>query len=73
MMSVAEQLSKEILHFKADDLPLDVIHQAKRLVLDTLGCAIGGYSSEASRAIQALICNLDGPAAGSQAGMRTSC
>lgn len=74
-MSVAEQLSKEILRFKADDLPPEVIHQTKRLVLDTLGCAIGGYSSEASRAIQALLRDLDGPREATVigSGMRTSC
>jgi 2-methylcitrate dehydratase len=38
-----------------EDLPSDVVHQTKRLVLDTLGCAIGGYASEASRVIQEVV------------------
>ncbi len=31
------------------DLPRDVVHHAKRLLIDTLGCAIGGYHSEPAR------------------------
>jgi 2-methylcitrate dehydratase len=37
-----------------DNLPSEVVHQAKRLLIDTLGCAIGGYSSEPSKIARAL-------------------
>ena len=40
------------LAFKA--LPADVVHQAKRLLVDTLGCAIGGYPSGPSKIARAL-------------------
>ncbi len=36
------------------DLPDDVVHHAKRLLIDTLGCAIGGYHSEPARVARAL-------------------
>jgi 2-methylcitrate dehydratase len=35
-------------------LPADVVHQAKRLLVDTLGCAIGGYPSEPSKIARAM-------------------
>jgi 2-methylcitrate dehydratase len=37
-----------------EDLPAAVVHQAKRLLVDTLGCAIGGYASEPSKIARAL-------------------
>jgi len=51
-MSVAQKLSEEVIHLNFSDFPPNVIHQTKRLVLDTLGCAIGGFLSDASRAIR---------------------
>jgi 2-methylcitrate dehydratase len=74
-MSIAQKLAQEVIGFKADDLPPNVIHQTKRLVLDTLGCAIGGFSSDANRAIQELLLELDGPKEATVigSGMRTSC
>ena len=32
-----------------EDLPDDVVREAKRRVIDTIGCAIGGYDAEPSR------------------------
>jgi 2-methylcitrate dehydratase len=74
-MSVARQLAEEVLAFRVEDLPSDVIHQTKRLVLDTLGCAIGGYASEASKALKTLIVELGGPREATVIGngIRTSC
>jgi len=74
-VSVAQRLAEEVIRLDYRDLPPEVIHQTKRLVLDTLGCAIGGYSSEASGAIQALLGDLDGPREATVigSGMKTSC
>lgn len=46
METLAERLSAyaAALHYR--DLPAEVTQQAKRLIIDTLGCALGGYSSE---------------------------
>jgi len=74
-MSVAQKLAEEVIGFESADLTPEVIHQTKRLVLDTLGCALGGYSSDASRAIQELLVELDGlrEATVIGSGMKTSC
>ena len=37
-----------------EELPAEVVHQAKRLIIDTLGCAIGAYASEPSKIARAL-------------------
>jgi 2-methylcitrate dehydratase len=37
-----------------EDLPAAVVSQAKRLLVDTLGCAIGGYASKPSKIARAL-------------------
>ena len=29
-----------------EDLPAEVVHQTKRLIVDSIGCALGGYRSE---------------------------
>jgi 2-methylcitrate dehydratase len=52
-----------------------VIHETKRLVLDTFGCAIGAYTGEPSRIIQGLIKELGGPKESTVigSGLRTSC
>jgi len=74
-MGVARELAKYATSLTFQDLPPDVIHQTKRLVLDTLGCAIGGYDSEANRAIQELIKELGHPEETTVfgSGLKTSC
>src|SRR5512136_2931996 len=74
-MTVAKELAKKVRDFNFNDIPADVIHQTKRMVLDTLGCAIGGYGSEASLAIQELIREAGHPAESTVfgSGTRTSC
>ena len=37
-----------------EHLPADVVHQAKRRFIDTVGCAIGGYHAEPSRIARTL-------------------
>jgi 2-methylcitrate dehydratase len=74
-MSAARKLAEYAFHFISQDLPGDVIHQTKRMVLDTLGCAIGGYESEARRAIEAYVKESGHPGEATVfgSGMRTSC
>ena len=49
MPTIAEQLSDYASSLRYDDLPDEIVHQAKRMIIDTLGCALGGYSSEPAR------------------------
>ena len=54
-MGLARELAKYAMALTYQDLPPDVVHQTKRVLLDTLGCAIGASDSEASRAIEEFI------------------
>lgn len=74
-MSVARELAKYANDLTFRDLPPDVVHQTKRVLLDTIGCAIGGYESEASRAIEELIKESGHPEEATVfgSGLRTSC
>jgi 2-methylcitrate dehydratase len=49
MATIAERLSSYATSLRYQDLPPEVVHQAKRLIIDTLGCALGGYTSEPSK------------------------
>lgn len=74
-MSLSRQLAEEILGFDATYIPTHVIHQTERLILDTLGCAIGGYASDACRLLQKLTVELAGPQEATivGSGVKTSC
>ena len=49
MPTIAEMLSDYAVTLRYEDLPDDVVHLAKRMIIDTLGCALGGYQSEPAR------------------------
>lgn len=49
MITIAEQLAAYVARLQYEDLPPSVVHQAKRMMVDTLGCALGGYGSEPAR------------------------
>ena len=49
MGTLAETLSGYSCTLQYEDLPEETVHLAKRFIIDTLGCAIGGYSSEPAR------------------------
>ena len=49
MTTLAANLAAWTASLQYEDLPPEVIHQAKRLMVDTLGCALGGYHSEPVR------------------------
>ena len=54
MDTIASYLSSYTTSLTFADLPSDVVHQAKRMLVDTLGCAIGGYASEPSKIARAI-------------------
>src|SRR5206468_131152 len=49
MTTLVEQLSRYASGLAFNDMPPEVVHQAKRLIVDTVGCALGGYWSEPAR------------------------
>jgi 2-methylcitrate dehydratase len=48
-VSLAETLARYATALKYEDLPEDVIRIARRSILDTVGCAFGGYAAGPSR------------------------
>ena len=49
MTTLAETLSSYASSLRYEDLPDETVHLAKRFIIDTLGCALGGYNSEPAR------------------------
>ena len=47
--SVCERLARMVHGVRYAQLPPEVVHQCKRLILDTLGCALGAYDSIPAR------------------------
>src|SRR5262245_52776487 len=54
MHTVAAALSAYASSLQYDELPADVVHQAKRMIMDTLGCAFGSFDSEPAKIARAL-------------------
>jgi 2-methylcitrate dehydratase len=48
-VSLAETLARYATELRYEDLPEDVIAIARRAILDTIGCAFGGYAAGPSR------------------------
>ncbi len=48
MDRTTELLSTYACNLTYDDLPQNVVHQVKRTLIDTLGCALGGFHAEPS-------------------------
>lgn len=74
-MSLVRELAREVLALEYADLPADVIHQSKRLLLDTLGCAIGGYAGDAARIIRDYVSESGHPPESTVfgSGLKSSC
>lgn len=53
-----------------EDLPPEVVHETKRLILDTLGCGLGGYEVEKGKIGVALVKAMGGTGEASIVGMR---
>ena len=49
MTTLAETMSGYAASLRYEDLPDETIHLAKRFIIDTLGCALGGYDSEPAK------------------------
>jgi 2-methylcitrate dehydratase len=44
-MTIVDQLAAYTAALRYEDLPAEVVRQTKRLIVDTVGCALGGYGS----------------------------
>lgn len=54
MTTLADRLSDYAASLRYEDLPADVVHEVKRRLIDTLGCAMGAYASEPARIARTL-------------------
>jgi len=59
--TIAEYLAADAASLTFEQLPPDVVRQAKRSILDTVGIGIGGYASEPSEIVRGLMAELGGP------------
>lgn len=74
-MTIAGELARYAAGLKFEDLPAEVVHQAKRSVLDTFGCAIAAFPSDASQILQSLAQDLGGKRESTiiGSGIKTTC
>jgi 2-methylcitrate dehydratase len=74
MTTLVEQLSAYASALRYEDLPGEVVHQAKRLIVDTVGCALGGAASEPARIARGIAADVTScdPATVMVSGERTS-
>ncbi|MDE2937754.1 MAG: MmgE/PrpD family protein [Chloroflexota bacterium] len=49
MPTIAEQMSSWTVALHFSQLPEEVVHLSKRMIIDTVGCALGGFASEPSK------------------------
>ena len=48
-MTVADSLAGFVAATRFDDLPADVVHESKRILVDSLGCAVAGIDDKKGR------------------------
>ena len=53
--TVAEDAARWLVALRYDELPADVVARAKRVLLDTIGCALGAIDAEPVRAAQRVV------------------
>jgi 2-methylcitrate dehydratase len=56
---MAAELARYATNLKYEDLPEDIVRMAKRTILDTFGCAFGGYTAGPSRIATKLASDVD--------------
>lgn len=68
MPTIAEELSSWSVALHYRHLPAEVVHLTKRLIIDTIGCALGGYASEPARIARDLAATVTGHPPGTVIG-----
>jgi 2-methylcitrate dehydratase len=71
--TLAERLAEYAISTRYDDLPEPVVHEAKRRLIDALGCALGARSADTPRVAERVASRITAePAATTLYGSRTS-
>lgn len=63
MMTVIERLAEVVTGVKPGDLPQDVLREARRRLLDALGCMLGGSAAALVQSVYAAVADEHGDAA----------
>src|SRR5262245_177893 len=73
-VSLGEKLARYAPSLRYEDLPEEVVRIAKRTILDTLGCAFGGYSAAPSKIAMKLASDVNSKEPGTilLSGLKTS-
>ena len=74
-MSITENLAEFTVNLQYDQIPSEVIREAKRFIIDSLGCAVGGFTSEPARICRQLAREMSGSPEATIIGLndRVSC
>jgi 2-methylcitrate dehydratase PrpD len=59
--SISEELARFAVETKYEELPEQVVHEAKRVLLDSIGCALAGITTDKGKMTLALGRRLGGP------------
>ena len=59
-LSIARQIARYALELQFDDLPSEVVHEVKRYLYDSIGCAFGGFYSRDVAAIRKIYRHMEG-------------
>jgi len=75
MKAVTQEILEFAMETSYNDLPVAVVHESKRILLDSIGCALGGLSIDKGKISVALARRLGGPCEASIIGIgdRVSC
>lgn len=74
MESISEVLSKYYLEYNWENLPAEVLEKAKEIVLDYLGCVIGGSKIESTEIVKKALIKTPCPAEATVVGdIKVSC
>jgi len=75
MSNLTQELASFAVDTKYEDLPVSVVHEAKLLLLDSIGCALAAITTDKGKMSLALARRLGGPPESSIIGMggKVSC
>ena len=58
--SISRQISEFAVNLKYSDLPIEVVHEVKRYLYDSVGCAFGGYHTKDVNILRDIYTNMGG-------------
>ena len=61
MENITQELAEFVAGIRFEDLPQDVVHESKRVLLDSIGCALAGLSTTKGKLAVRMANKLGGP------------